>query len=207
MGTVAYGNANPDPRSSIYSTGSGYQNYRPQSLLPMRPYSLIAAPHAYINVGIGAGAAAAAAVGGAAAMTYSNNNNSNPALPNPFAVNAVDAAEPVPVPINVPDAPPPAPPPAPPAPPAAGQPTLVVTRTFTPNLDDELSVATGESVRVLAIYDDGWCKVRKLGVSDEEGVVPYECLGDPTAGAQGGLGIAQNDQSRRSSSLYDAPRA
>lgn len=144
---------------------------------------------------MGAGVAAAA-VGSATGMAYNNNNAPAlpPVMPNPFGVSNVDTAGPVP--ISVPG-----------APPAGGQQIMVVMRTFMPGLDDELSLVTGESVNVIAVYDDGWCKVRKLGAGEEEGVVPYECLGDPGTGAPGELGPAQNDQSRRASSLYNAPRA
>ena len=195
-GRPGYG-ANPDQRGSYYrdsyqSTGPGYASY--QNYPAQQPYPPAApAPYAYNTVGMGAGVAAAAAVGGAVGMAYNNNSAPLPALPNPFGVSTVDVAGPVP--INVPV-----------APPAEEQQSMVVTRTFVPNLDDELSIVTGESVRVIAVYDDGWCKVRKLGPGEEEGVVPYECLGGPGAqgpSAQGGLGP---DQSKRASSLFEAPR-
>lgn len=169
--------ANPDQRNSRYSTtGTGYatfQNY-PVQLQTMQPYAPPApvAPYTYNP--------APAAVGGPSGLVYNGNNNlsaSPPEMPNPFIVSPVDAAGPVP--ITVPG-----------APPAAGQQILVVKRTFTPNLEDELSIAAGESVRIVAVYDDGWCKVRKLGAGGEEGVVPYECLDNAPAGAQPGLSNA-----------------
>jgi SH3 domain len=178
-----------------------YQNYAAQSQT-MRPYSPAVpssagygAPFPYNTAGgMGAGAAAAAAVG-AGTMAYNSNSMSAappPApMPNPFAVNAVDTAGPIPINASV-------------APPA-GQQILVVKRTFAPSLPDELPIVTGESVRVLAVFDDGWCRARKLGPGGEEGVVPYECL--EISGTQGALGTVQNDQMRRASSLYDAPRA
>ena len=65
--------------------------------------------------------------------------------------------------------------------PMAGSPTTtamvqlsVVTRTFIPSLPDELSIATGEQVRVLSFYDDGWALCEKM--TGEKGVVPQECL-------------------------------
>lgn len=107
----------------------------------------------------------------------SNNNNSSAAAPSPnfFVLSAVYAAGPVPI---YPSG----------APAAAGQPILVVERTFTPNLSDELTISPGERVRVVTIYNDGWCFVRKLGADAEEGVVPYECLGNPDDHAQEGQG-------------------
>ena len=148
----------------------------------MQPY-VPAAPYTYNPAATGAGAAPAA-VGGPSGLAYNSNNNnlaaSPPEMPNPFIVSPVDTAGPVP--ITVPGAG---------APPAAGQQILVVKRTFTPNLEDELSIAAGESVRIIAVYDDGWCKIRKLGAGGEEGVVPYECLDNPPAGAQPGPGNAE----------------
>jgi hypothetical protein len=191
---------NPDHRASYYSTRAGYPAYSPQSQAMQQTYPPAPAPHPYNTAGLGAGAAAATAVGGGVvAMAYNTNNNHAaapppppapappPAMPNPFDVSAVDVAPPVPV-----------------QPP--GQQILVVKRTFTPNLLDELSITTGESVSVLATYDDGWCKVRKLGAGAEEGVVPMECLEGPGAGVQGELDAAQDAQSRRASSTIGVPR-
>ena len=52
-----------------------------------------------------------------------------------------------------------------------------VQYTFIPSLPDELTVSTGETLRVLAEYDDGWglC-VNRMG---EQGMVPLECLAYP----------------------------
>lgn len=172
--------ANSDQRNSHYSsTGTGYSTYQNYHTQPAVPYG-------YNPAGMGAGAA----VGGPSGF----NAGASPPMPNPFGVSPVDTVGPVPIGVPV-------------APPVAGQRTLIVKRTFTPNLEDELSIVTGETVIVVAVYDDGWCKVRKLGAGAEEGVVPYECLDNPAANSQPGLGTAENDQSRRASSLYDAPRA
>ena len=174
--------ANPDQRNSRYSTtGTGYATYQnyPVQLQTMQPY-VPPAPYTYNPAAMGAGPAPAA-VGGPSGLAHNGNINlaaSPPEMPNPFIVSPVDAAGPVP--ITVPG-----------APPAAGQQILVVKRTFTPNLEDELSIAAGESVRIVAVYDDGWCKVRKLGAGGEEGVVPYECLDNPPTGAQPGLNTAE----------------
>ena len=197
MGSAGYGGRpgygpNTDQRASYYSTGPGYTSY--QNYPAQQPYAAAApapAPYAYNTTSVGAGVAAAG-------VAYNNSNAAvAAAMPNPIGVSNADVAGPVPI-NNVPVAPPV-------APPAGGQQIMVVTRTFMPNLDDELSIITGESVRIIAVYDDGWCKVRKLGAIEAEGVVPYECLGDLGTGAQGGLGPAQNDQSRRASSLFSAP--
>ena len=72
------------------------------------------------------------------------------------------------------------------APAPAGPLILVVKRTFTPDLPDELTIIPGERVRVITIYNDGWCNVRKLGAGGEKGVIPYECLGSPGDRAQEG---------------------
>ena len=185
IGAAGFG-ANLDQRNSHYSsTGTGYTTYQNYPAQPAVPYG-------YNPASMGAGAAAAA-VDGPSGLAY-NNVSASPPMPNPFGVSPVDTTGPVPIGVPV-------------APPVAGQRVLIVKRTFTPNLEDELSIITGESVIVVAVYDDGWCKVRKMGAGAEEGVVPYECLDNPAADAQPGLGPAENDQSRRASSLYDAPRA
>lgn len=50
----------------------------------------------------------------------------------------------------------------------------IVARTFVPSLPDELHIANGEQIRILAAYDDGWALCSNLrGV---QGVVPLECL-------------------------------
>lgn len=54
-------------------------------------------------------------------------------------------------------------------------PISVVKRTFVPSLPDELSIATGDQVRVISAYDDGWAMCEKVGTG-ERGVVPQECL-------------------------------
>jgi len=79
---------------------------------------------------------------------------------------------------------------------------------FNPSLPDELSISTGERVRVLAEYDDGWA----LCSNDrrEQGVVPLECLereraAQPYAGQQPtylGQGTGDWRMSNRASSLY-----
>ncbi len=131
-----------------------------------------AAPYEYNTTGMSADADADALVGGSAGMAYNDSSTAATPSPNFFALSAVYAAVPVPM---YPSG----------APAAAGQLILVVERTFTPNLPDELTITPGERVTVITIYDDGWCNVRKLGAGGEEGVIPYACLGSPGDRAQG----------------------
>ncbi|KAF9246339.1 hypothetical protein BU15DRAFT_39726 [Melanogaster broomeanus] len=46
--------------------------------------------------------------------------------------------------------------------------------TFVPTLPDELSIITGERIRVVARYDDGWAMC--ANGRGEQGMVPQECL-------------------------------
>ena len=50
----------------------------------------------------------------------------------------------------------------------------VVVRTFVPNLPDELHISTGEHIRVLSAFDDGWALC--ANIRGDQGVVPLECL-------------------------------
>ncbi|KAG9013963.1 hypothetical protein FRB94_004343 [Tulasnella sp. JGI-2019a] len=75
-----------------------------------------------------------------------------------------------------------------PTPSAVG--TLVtVVRTFVPSLPDELPIQTGEQVRVVNRYDDGWAHVERMrsGAGAESGVVPQECLQSVAPSQQKGL--------------------
>lgn len=102
----------------------------------------------------------------------------------------------------------PAPPPMPSAPPATPASTAAsvntdreeTTRaniccTFIPCLPDELSISTGETVRVLARYDDGWAMC--VNGTGEQGMVPTECLDS----GNGRVGSGDWRASRRVSSL------
>lgn len=71
----------------------------------------------------------------------------------------------------------------------------VVKQTFIPALPDELEISTGETIRVLSEYDDGWALC--VNLRGEQGMVPLECLD---------RGFSSNDQldgrsTRRVSSL------
>lgn len=52
--------------------------------------------------------------------------------------------------------------------------TVTVISTFITTLPDELAITTGETLRVLAEYDDGWALC--LNSRGEQGMVPRECL-------------------------------
>jgi hypothetical protein len=62
----------------------------------------------------------------------------------------------------------------PPATKAVGQPITTVVSTFITTLPDELAITVGESIRVLAEYDDGWALC--LNTRGEQGMIPMECL-------------------------------
>lgn len=95
---------------------------------------------------------------------------------------------------------------------------VVVARTFVPSLPDELSIQTGEQVRLISRYDDGWAHVERMrsGAGIESGVVPMECLESLSApatnpnipyGNMSGMGLAQQAVegwrlSKRGSSLH-----
>jgi len=49
-----------------------------------------------------------------------------------------------------------------------------VVCTFITSLPDELSINVGETIRVLAEYDDGWALC--MNTSGQQGMVPMECL-------------------------------
>lgn len=54
-----------------------------------------------------------------------------------------------------------------------------ISRPFAPTLDDEVSVAPGDKVLVLKVYDDGWAFIEKQCKSlghNERGLIPVDCL-------------------------------
>ncbi|KAG1791878.1 uncharacterized protein HD556DRAFT_1240001 [Suillus plorans] len=54
-----------------------------------------------------------------------------------------------------------------------------IHRPFIPTLDDEVSVAPGDQVLVLKVFDDGWAFIEKqCGFLDdnEKGLIPVDCL-------------------------------
>jgi len=53
----------------------------------------------------------------------------------------------------------------------------IVCRPFMPTLDDELSVALGDAVHIVDVFDDGWAYVeKKSGLKPERGLIPIDCL-------------------------------
>jgi hypothetical protein len=81
-----------------------------------------------------------------------------------------------------------------------GAPTANVVCTFIPTLPDELNINTGDIVRVLAEYDDGWALC--MNNLDEQGMVPLECLDLSGMNSGMNLGGQRNTrESRRVSSL------
>ncbi|THH28404.1 hypothetical protein EUX98_g5784 [Antrodiella citrinella] len=78
--------------------------------------------------------------------------------------------------------------------------------TFIPTLPDELSITTGELVRVLGEFDDGWALC--ANTRNDQGVVPLECLDRSqlrhSTSSMGYMGQGTGDwrMSRRASSLY-----
>ena len=95
--------------------------------------------------------------------------------------------------------------------------------TFVPSLPDELSITTGEMVRVVGEFDDGWALC--ANARGEQGVVPLECLDRQPGAGMGPVQVQQGPQagmgpggylgqgtgdwrmSRRASSLYAAVAA
>ncbi|KAH9966543.1 hypothetical protein BC827DRAFT_1094789, partial [Russula dissimulans] len=56
---------------------------------------------------------------------------------------------------------------------------MVVTTSFQPTRDDELTLRTGEIVRLVKDFEDEWCLVQRVGRPDaEKGVVPRFCLSE-----------------------------
>lgn len=74
-----------------------------------------------------------------------------------------------------------------------------VIYTFITSLPDELSIRVGETIRVLAEYDDGWAL--SLNARGEQGMVPLQCLDRGVGGRRSFDGDADVDGMRRVSSL------
>ncbi|PPQ66188.1 hypothetical protein CVT26_011046 [Gymnopilus dilepis] len=64
--------------------------------------------------------------------------------------------------------------------------SATVVCTFIVSLPDELAIKVGETVRVLAEYDDGWALC--MNASGEQGMVPIECLSRSPLAVVGSLG-------------------
>ncbi|KAJ8086103.1 hypothetical protein PM082_004923 [Marasmius tenuissimus] len=74
--------------------------------------------------------------------------------------------------------------------------------TFVPSMEDELSISTGETVRVLQEYDDGWALC--LNQQGTQGMVPLECLDE---GAPSGWLEGDKKGLKRASSLSENSKA
>lgn len=56
---------------------------------------------------------------------------------------------------------------------------VTVILDFTPSLADELAIKAGDTVRLLAEYEDQWCLVQQVGKADsQKGAVPQFCVQD-----------------------------
>jgi Variant SH3 domain len=56
---------------------------------------------------------------------------------------------------------------------------MLVTTAFEPTRDDELSVRSGEILRLVKEFEDEWCLVQRVGGPEaERGVIPRFCLVD-----------------------------
>jgi len=89
--------------------------------------------------------------------------------------------------------------PAVPVVPTGSAASATVLYEFIPTLPDELSITTGEIVRVVSEYDDGWALC--ANARGEQGMVPLECL---DRGSPPTLSVEQQQDyrdSRRTSSL------
>lgn len=88
--------------------------------------------------------------------------------------------------------------------------TYTVVSTYTPTLDDEITVHPGDHVQVYTEYDDGWCLGVNLTRGQQQGVFPKHCLlpespslaSSHADGSSGGLAIDNKHLSKRGSSLY-----
>ncbi|KAJ7073846.1 hypothetical protein C8F01DRAFT_1098526 [Mycena amicta] len=83
----------------------------------------------------------------------------------------------------------------------SGGSTATVRYEFIPSLPDELSIVTGEVVRIVAEYDDGWALCANS--RNEQGMVPIECIDrNSNSNSRSTLAPGQgNRNSRRTSSL------
>jgi len=84
--------------------------------------------------------------------------------------------------------------------------SVAVVSTFIPSLPDELNLAVGENVRVVAEFDDGW--VMCVNHCGEQGLVPLQCLDlgeQPDADSEPGHG-SHDKKANRMSSLLSSPR-
>lgn len=78
-----------------------------------------------------------------------------------------------------------------------GLPVAMIKCTFVPTLPDELAITTGELVRVVTRFDDGWASCENG--RGERGMIPQDCLSETTVDSASGDTDWRN--ARRMSSL------
>lgn len=91
-------------------------------------------------------------------------NSASGEAPNPFVDSASASGEPLVPGVIVPEG-------------EAAQ-IQTIRRPFAPTLSDELAVATGDQIRIVHMFDDGWAQVEKVtgaGVGNA-GLIPIDCL-------------------------------
>jgi hypothetical protein len=55
-----------------------------------------------------------------------------------------------------------------------------IRRPYSPTREDELAVVAGNEVRVVKMFDDGWCFCEVISGQDQgsRGLIPMDCLRD-----------------------------
>lgn len=79
---------------------------------------------------------------------------------------------------------------------------MSVAALYVPSLSDELPIKLGETLRMIAEYEDEWCLVQRVGRADERGVVPRFCLVErqeviPSSGRRVTSGLFQTSTFRK----------
>jgi hypothetical protein len=137
-------------------------------------------------------------------------------MADPFSMGFVGANKPQPMPIQDNPFPPAAPYERLEEPKSLG--VYNVVSTYTPTLGDEIDIRSGDRIRVLVEYDDGWMLGENISNGDAKGVFPRHCIDYPgnesyiqpayTAEDQNRpdsmLHVGDNRRSKRISSLYSA---
>ncbi|KAG0167853.1 hypothetical protein DFQ28_005460 [Apophysomyces sp. BC1034] len=81
---------------------------------------------------------------------------------------------------------------------------FTVISTYTPTLNDEIDIQTGDRVEVLVEYDDGWCQGINLSRGNAKGVFPKHCVDYATAPSEHDKSQVadETDRVKRVSSMY-----
>jgi hypothetical protein len=79
---------------------------------------------------------------------------------------------------------------------------MTVAVLYVPSLSDELPIRLGETIRMIAEYEDEWCLVQRVGRTDERGVIPRFCLTErqeiiPRLGRRVSRGLLQTSKFRK----------